>query len=262
MEDMYFIFDGIKSSDMGLYNVRVGHSGFVEVPFVGRADIREKFSSKKIIPSLHNVKREPITFTLQFMLMDNNLQPKEWTSEDRNRIGDWLIHDTYKSFQTSDDLGKYYYVIIEDAEKLYLVSGKGYLEVTCRTNSPYVWSPTYILPFDLSDNDTETSIIIDNKSNVEKYYYPKIEIESLADNTNVELKNLSNGGKVTKFEGLNNGEIISVDNENRFIKSDLFGSNPFEKFNKEWLELVQGDNEIKVTGKCKMWIKCHFPIIQ
>ncbi len=262
MESMYFIFDGIKSSDMNLYNVRVGHSGFVEVPFIGRANIRETTSHKKIIPRLHSVKREPISFTLQFMLMDDNLQPKEWTPEDRYKIGKWLIHDTYKEFQTSDDLGKYYYVIIEDAEKLYLASGKGYLEVTCRTNSPYAWSPIYILPFDLSDNDATTTIVLENKSNVEQYHYPKIEIESLASETTVELKNLSNGGETTKFEGLSKNEVISVDNENRIIKSDLFGTNPFEKFNKTWLELVQGNNEIEVTGKCKLWVKSRFAIAQ
>lgn len=262
MESMHFIFDGIKSSDMNLYNVRVGHSGFVEVPFIGRADINETTSHKKLVPYLHSVKREPISFTLQFMLMDDNLQPKEWTADDRYKIGKWLIHDTYKEFQTSDDLGKYYYVIIEDAEKLYLASGKGYLEVTCRTNSPYAWSKLHNYEFDLSDNDDTTIIILENKSNVEKFHYPKIEIESLASNTAVELKNLSNSNKITKFDGLNKNEVVSVDNENRFIKSDLFGTNPFEKFNKAWLELVQGNNEIEVTGKCKLWVKSRFSIAQ
>ena len=49
MESMHFIFDGIKSSDMNLYNVRVGHSGFVEVPFIGRADINETTSDRKSV---------------------------------------------------------------------------------------------------------------------------------------------------------------------------------------------------------------------
>lgn len=266
MESMYFIFDGVKSSDMDLYIMRIEHSGFVETPYWGETNVHEEKSRKRLTPYFYGIDREPIEFTVQFVLVDKHMQPKKWTPQERYKIANWLIHDTYKEFQTSDDLGKRYNAIVVSNTDLNLINTEGYIEVTFRTNSPFAWSPIYIDSFDLSNNTTTQIIQLENKSNVLKYYNPKIEIELVGDTTSFQLKNLSNNGMTMKFESLLPNEIISIDCENRIIKSNLFGSNPFSKFNidmkRYWMDLVYGVNRIEVQGAIKLYVKSQYPIAQ
>lgn len=266
MESLFFIFDGKKSSDMGLYSVRIGGDSFVRMPIVGSTSIDEEQTKKRLMPNFYGVTREPIQFTLQFALADKHIQPKDWSPQKIYEIAKWLIHDTYKEFQTADDLGKRYYAICVDDTDLYVTNSKGYIELTFRTNSPFAWSPIYIEEFDLSSNIGTSIIELENRSNVLKYYNPKIEIELIGDTTDIQIKNLSNGGQVMKFENLTKGEIISIDCENRIIKSNLFDSNPFAKFNvgmqRYWCDLVFGVNQIQVEGRCIIRIKSQFPIAQ
>ncbi len=250
---------------MDLYIMRFESSGFVETPYMGSLNIEEEFSSRRITPYFYSAQRTPIEFTVQFVLVDKYMRPKKWTPQEKNKIARWLIHDTYKEFRTSDDLGKIYYAIV-NPERLFLINSEGYAEVVFRTNSPYAWTPVYEDRFDLSNNASTEIIEIENKSNVLKYFNPLIEIELVNDETGVQLKNLSNGGKVMKFEGLNKNETISIDCQNKIIKSNLFDSNPFTKFNvgmtRYWMDLVYGVNRIEVAGQCRIRIKCQFPIAQ
>lgn len=253
---------------MGLVNVRVGSGGFVEVPYWGNTSVSEKKINNRLTPYFYSASREPIEFKVQFALVDEHNNPVEWTSEERNRIARWLVHDEYKEFQTADDLGKRYFVICTNAVNLNLINTRGYIELNFKTNSPYAWSPVYIDKFDLSNNGSTTIIELENKSNVVKEFNPLIEIELVNGETNVELKNLSNGGKTMKFEGLRPNEIVSIDTQNKIIKSNIQNSNPFSKFNtgaynkRYWLDLVYGINQVSVSGKCIIHTKMRFPIAQ
>ena len=262
MESMYFIFDGVKSSDMDLYIMQIDHSGFIETPYIGSTDIKEEKIHNKTTPYFYGVDRENLEFTVQFVLMDKYGNPKKWTPQDRNKIARWLIHDEYKEFISSDDLGKRYMVIATSDSNLNLINTQGYVEVTFRCNSPYAWSPVYINSFDLSNNTTSTIIELENMGNVIKRYRPKLEIQMMGD-TSVTLTNLSDGGREFKLFDLRTDEIISIDNENEIILSNYpVNINPLANFNRNWLELVFGVNQIKVIGRCKIWVKSCFPIAQ
>lgn len=256
MQSEYFIFDGIKSSDMEeMYSVRM-ESGLATSPFFGGQDVEEEWVGNRITPYDYGTQLNPIEFTIQISPLD-----KEWTPQLRNAIGRWLVHREYKSFQTCDDLGKYYYAKCIEAPNFQLASNRGYLELTFRTNSAFAFSPVYISDYNLSDNATTRIIEMDNYSNINQNYKPKIEIQ-MTGSTSVILKNLSNGGKVSAFTNLSPSEIVSIDNENEFIVSDNLLSNPFSKFNRNWLELAYGINRIEVTGKCIIRTKSQFPILQ
>lgn len=246
--------------------MRVGHSGFIETPYWGGTEIHEEKSKKRLTPYFYGVEREPIEFTVQFFLVDENMMPKKWTPQERYRIAKWLVHDTYKEFQTSDNLGVRHYVICTNPVNLNLIETEGYIELTFRSNNPFGFSPIYIGSWDLSNNLTTTIIELENKSNVLKYYNPLIEIELVNGATGFQLKNLSNNGKVMKFESLSPNEIVSIDCQNKIIKSNLFGSNPFSKFNVDmkryWMDLVYGANQIEVTGQVIVKTKMQYPIAQ
>ena len=115
---------------------------------------------------------------------------------------------------------------------------QGYITLTMECNSPYAYSPSYIYTWDYS-NCKSNIIEIENLSNVKKYYYPEIEIE-MVDDTNVEIKNLSNAGEVFKIGILKQGEIIYIDNNMQRIESNLSNTYRLGNFNKNWLRLVKG----------------------
>jgi len=265
MESQYFIFDGIQSQEMGLQIMRIDHSGFIEVPYISGANIHESTSRKRIKPYFYGVTREILEFTVQFVLVDRYGNPKEWTPQERYRIGKWLFHNEYKEFISSDDLGKRYYCIAISDTDLNLINSQGYIEVKFRCNSPYAFSPVYVNKYDLSSNNTTQTIILENMSNVVKFYNPLIQVELVNGATSFQLKNLSNGGKIMKFESLLPNEIISIDCQNRIIKSNIPESNPFAKFNigmkRYWMDLVYGQNLIQVEGTCIIKTKMEYPIV-
>lgn len=257
MQSEYFIFDGIKSKDMeNMYSIRTT-SGLVESPFFGGQDSEEEWIGSRITPYDYRTQLKPIEFTIQISPLE-----KEWTPQMRNAIGRWLIHREYKSFQTADDLGKYYYARCIDAPNFQLASNRGYLELTFRTNSAFAFSPIYVDEFNLSNNNTSKVIELENLSNINQNYRPIIEIQLVNSETDVTLKNLSNGGKETKFTKLIANETVSIDNQNEIIVSSRATSNPFSKFNGEWVELVYGTNRIEVFGKCIIRTKMQYPILQ
>ena len=261
MQSEYFLFDGVQSSEMGLYIVRF-ESGFIQSPYIGGKSIKKQSRKNDVQQYFFGVEKESIEFTIQVALLDNNMQPREWTPQERFKIGKWLFHDTCKEFQTADDLGKRYYGIFTNDINTFTLNNEGYVELTFETNSNCAWSPTYIDEFDLSDNPTSTIKELENRSNVLKIYKPKMEIQLVNGETNISIKNLSNSGKTISFTDLIANELISIDNKNKIILSDMFGSNPFSKKNKNWLELVYGINSLEITGRCIITFKSIFPIAQ
>lgn len=256
MQSEHFIFNGIHSADMEQYLVRT-KSGAIPSPYFGGQNIQESYLKGKLTPYHFNTTLNPIKFTIEISPLE-----KEWTPQRKNELGKWLLHDTYKSFQTADDLGKYYYAIVTGMPQFELYGNKGFIPITFRTNSAFAWSPIYIEHFDLSENIESQIITLNNLSNINKKYRPKFEFKLIGGETNVKFKNLSNNGQITEFSDLLTTETISIDFENEIIESSLLMSNPFSKFNKNWLELVYGVNQIEVNGKIKLWVKSQFPILQ
>lgn len=257
MKNTDFIFNGTKSIDMGLYIVSI-EGGLHSDKIYGGQSIIEERVGKRPNPYFNRTEKQPIEFEVTFSLLEG-----KWTPEKRFEIAKWLIHEDYKPFQTVDDLGKYYYAMVINPWDLeYNGEDKGYVRVTFRTDAFHAWSPVYYQEFDLRNNTDTTNIILENKSNVYKYYHPKIEFKLYDNSTGILIKNLSDGGREFKFEDLFEGETVSVDNEGRFIKSDLADVYRLSNFNRKWLRLVYGQNNIEVIGKCILKIKSQFPIVR
>lgn len=257
MKNTDFIFDSVNSSEMGLYIVSIDGGLHSDTVYGGQNIIEERVG-KKPNPYFLRTEKEPIEFEVTFSLLDG-----KWTPEKRFEIAKWLIHDDYKSFQTVDDLGKFYYaMVINPWELEYAGDDKGYVRVTFRTDAYHAWSPVYFQTFDLRNNLTTTNIILENKSNVDKYYYPKLEFTLDGDSTGISLINLNDGGREFKFENLFEGETVGADNEKKIIKSDLADVYRLNNFNKKWLRLAYGQNNIQVTGKCILKVKSQFPIVR
>lgn len=259
----FFIFDGINSIDKNLYNVRID-SGLINNPIYGGQEIVEEEIAGRENPLLVRTRKNPIEFEVTFTPIDRNGQSKIWTPEFRYEMAQWLIHDDYRPFQTYDDLGKYYYVMCTNPWDIETTgSNKGYIRVNFRSNAYHAWSPVHYNEFNLSNNTTLT-ITLENKGNIHKYYYPKIEIVNLDSNQEIILKNLSDNGREFRIKDLHLNEVVGFDNDKEIIVSSLEYDNIYRlsDFNKNWLRLVYGKNRIQITGKCILKVKSQFPVIR
>ena len=255
MESKHFVYDGVKSKEMGIYIVRIGGGG-ASSPFFGGQTPKEERLAKKLTPYVYGMDYTPIEFTLTLSPLD-----EEWTPKKREEIGKWLVTESYKPFQTDDDMGKVYYAMVTSAPDFTLFSQKGYIEVNFKTTSPYAWTLPRITEHSVPEGD---GVVLEwlNKSNISGLYYPEIEIELLGNNREIEVRNLSNGGKGFSIKDLHKHQTLAIDNENEFLKSSLEGDNLFKKFSGDWLGLVYGVNRIEVKGACKIWTRMQFPILQ
>lgn len=238
---------------MDLYNVRID-SGLYSTPYVSGQEIIETEVKNKDIPYFYKTRKKPLEFQLTFSTLD-----KKFTEQKRYQIARWLIQREYKEFQTTDYLGKIFNVIaISDVDFISGGTKEGYFQVTFRCDAPWAWSPTYVNNFDLKNNTDKIIIELENKSNAVKYYYPEIEFKMQGD-TDIELRNLSDGGKSFNFTNILDDEIIYVNNDMRQVISNT-GQYRLGNFNKGWLRLVHGINRIEVTGRCKIQTRMRFPL--
>jgi len=256
LESTDFIFNNIESKNMGVYIVNL-KSGMVESPFLPKSTISEKITKNNYKPYFQKITRAPLEFKITISPL-----AEKWTPTLKQNIGKWLSTDFYKEFQTYDDLNKYYYAICTDVSDLTTTDERGYIDLTFRTNSPYAYTERKSVITDLSTNTGTTNIIVDNKSNIGINYYPKIEMILEDTDTAFKIENLTNGSE-QEFFGLYGGETISVDNHRKIIATDVVGAYRLSSdyFNGSWLELSEGENTLRITGKGYLEIETQYPII-
>ena len=256
MEHTDFIFDGQDSKDMGLKIIRL-RGGMVESPYFSKTTTKKKQSISDYKPYFQGVSNETLSFKITVSPLD-----KKWTPVFKRKIGKWLSKKNYKEFQTYDDLSKYYYAICTDVGNLNTVDERGYIELTFETSSPYAYSPVHINNYNLLGNDTYTDIALENNSNIDDYFYPKIEFLLDPTETSFSIENLSDNNRLFEFTGLTGGETVSVDNDRKIIITDIAETYRLANFNKNWLRLLYGENVLRITGKVELQIKMQFPIVQ
>lgn len=255
MDNTTFIFDGKNSEEMGLHIVRID-SGFYSSPFISGQSIIEDEINSNHIPVFYKIKKEPFKFDITFSLLD-----EEFTNEKKFELARWLIQEEYKQFISTDNIDKIYYVIATNQSDFMSAGMKlGYFTINFRTNAPWAYTPVYINQYDLSNILVPTTINIENKSNVLKYYKPEIEIELTGVSTGVTLTNLSNQGKQLILSNLSESEVIYINNTNKQIISNL-SMYRLGNWNKQTLDLVYGVNNIEVNNPCIIITKCQYPIL-
>ncbi len=250
-----FTFDGIDSEDMyGLKLIKLNTDFFEQNFGVPRMTIKEKIKGRKK-PYFYGLEEDVLSFTVILA------KETSWTYKERQEIIKWLFQNTYKEFISLDTPNIIFKCIAVGNPKFYNNSlNQGYAEIQFECDAPHAWSPISIQKFDLSGNTTSTIIELSNKSNIEKYYYPEIEFQLQDDSTSVKLENLSDGGRVFEFTNLQTNETVYVNNATKHIISDTGLYRLSNLTNKQFLRLIYGVNQIKVTGKCTLQFRSQYPI--
>lgn len=242
--DLYFVYNGIFSNDMGIVSVNMD-GGMLEESFVPERKINEVSIKGRERPYFMGVEYEPLSISLTLAFQDG------FTDEQAERVARWLSQPYYRELYFSNNPQKRYYAMYDGSSSLIHNGAKqGYVTIEMRNIDCYRYSPVY--QSHIHDYSTNTDGIIysfNNEGSVN--IFPNLEIEKVEDG-DIRIVNLSNGGQEFILTGLVNGERLVIDMEEKEIETDLTGTIRYKNHNDVFLEMVEGINYLMVYGKCKL----------
>lgn len=234
--------------------VRVGDSGMLEQPFgIVRKTITEKIKNRSK-RYFYGTEDEVLSFSLQF------IKDGDWTYDQRVKISKWLIRDKYCTLTSPDYPLEFDVIAVGSPHFFNNGINQGYLEIDFESFVPYAFSPVSVQEFDLSDNTTTQTIILENKSNVYDIYKPEIQF-SMQGSTSVKLENLTRGGEVMEFTDIVNNEILYCNCDTETIFSNLSNTRLQNLTDKRFLKLAYGKNSIRITGQTIIETRQRFPMM-
>lgn len=125
--------------------------------------------------------------------------------------------------------------------------------MTAVFDSPYQYGRSTELKLE-EDKYNEHSFVLVNKSDLpDDYTYPFITLTSSINNGRLIIQNQKEGMKPFELTGLLAGETITIDNELKIIEGKGATLN---NFNKNWLKLIKGENNIAITFEGSITITC------
>lgn len=252
MESLYFFYDGIDSSDMGVIKVN-SDGGLFEETFVAPKIVNTQRIRGRDKSYLLSVDREPLTFPLEIWFEQG------LSSEKVDEIAYWIDQNNFKEMWFESNPERRVYAMIEGESSL-IHNGiqEGYVRLNFITNSPYVYTPTYTDDYDISTNTAfGTDVTFINKGyNICK---PILKIKKVG-NGDISIINTSNGGKDLKITGLIDTELLTINNYNGDIETDLIATYRYKNHNNVFLELTRGYNYLKIYGNCTLEIIYHYEL--
>jgi phage-related protein len=258
----YFQIDGIKSTDIGVngcYLVRVGNTE-INRQIIGNKSLNEEKIPHNDLSYLYNISKEPIEFDLQFSLLED-----EYTPDRLIELGKIFAGDKYVPFISVDYPQVQFFVICTSMNLITFGLKRGYFECRLRTSAPFAFAFTEVSTFDFSTITSPTTFILTNKSNVSDakgnyYYMPEtIYIDLKSTSTGVTITNLSDNARQFIFTGLSTSECLVIDNKMGRITSSTTLAR-LSCFNKNWLRLVYGVNQLTCSSKCVLQFHCQYPV--
>lgn len=240
----HFVFDQIKSEDMGIHLIKPS-GGLIEGSFWGEREIISESIQGNPTPYIYGQKIHPLRFTLHFSPME-----KEWTSELKNKVSRWLNNGKFNEFYSVDDIDKRYFITYTGFSSLNQTgTAHGYIAVDFLNLDGYVRSPVYTKNFDLSAIVQSQVIELNNYGDTT--IFPNMHIKKIG-RGDLFISNLSDQGRTFKLIDLNDQEVIHINNKHRSIETSVPDRYIYNHFNGNYLNLVYGINRLQVTGACQL----------
>lgn len=237
-----FSFDGKHSSQYSLRIAQVGNGDSTSIFGIQRSIKTEQ--SGTFTSSLSSIEYSNSSFEITLVKTDgDSIIPFE--RDEMFEIVEWLFQDDYKVFISDDNRDVMYYAIFKSGSKYENALKQGYLTLQMELNAPCGFSTIQINPLTVQD---EITVEIFNKSNLETWNYPDVEFHSYAGGL-LEIENLTTG-EVMAFDNLKAGCHVYCYNEDlkQFQCLNDPNYNVRHCFNKTWLRLVKGRNEIRIKA--------------
>ncbi|WP_152966733.1 phage tail domain-containing protein [Sporosarcina globispora] len=248
----HFHYAGIDSEVMGALNIQTD-SGLFEETTISNRNINETRIRGRAKSYLHSVEQDPLEFPINVYFEHG------YTDEEFEEAIQWLNQMSYQPFYVmgTEQIKIIYCMPTGEIKHLHNGNGEGYLSLTMRSNSPYLYSPVFdTVEYDLRDNTSAgVSISIYNGGHIETK--PFINLITTAEG-DISIVNQSNNNSEFKFTGLASNETITIDNESEEIETDIPHMYRMKDFNLNFLDLVKGHNDLIVYGKCKIQFKYEY----
>lgn len=231
-------FNGVNSTRYNLYLCNVG-KGLDRQLGTGRS-----FSMED--GNLISVDDDNPTFDIQLVKLNKHGDPSPITDTELFEIKRWLYSPKDFKPLMIDRQPTVYYGMFVGGQIWQNECNQGYLTLQFQLNSGHAYTTQQNSVYRV--NGTKT-INLRSKHNYELYNKIDIEIE-LASGNSFTIENLSSGQKMTLTNIPSDTKHIRIYNEDMEQIIDL--DNPTKLirgcFNKVFIHLVNGDNEIKITG--------------
>ncbi|MNO75007.1 Phage tail protein [compost metagenome] len=251
-ESLHFVYDGIRSDEMGLINVNMS-TGMQEQLFLPEQNLKEITVRGRDTPYFIETERKPFILSLNFAFTEY------FDNEQLNKVANWLSNQPYyKPLYFSDDLDKWYYTLYTgEAKLLHNCLKQGTVQIQMRSMSPYTYSPVYESDlYDFSRNSSSGSkLMIENKGNMT--CKPVLSIRKIGDGE-LSIVNLSNQGKTFRIVNLRANEELIIYSEQEEIVSNIPLTYHFDDAYGDFPCLVEGANYFKVYGDCQLKWKYQF----
>lgn len=105
---------------------------------------------------------------------------------------------------------------------------------------------------------SDTNIIkYRNRSSVEDYVYPEMNIKLDNNTSSIEIINKSDNNRIFRISNVRKGEEIYVNNDLGYMDTKS-GDNILDNFNLDYFRVVNGINDLTINGKCVITIKAKF----
>ena len=239
-DKLYFNFDKVWSNQFNLVNVVLDSSMFDDTLVASRSINETENRGKK--PMLNRVDESPLEFEMNLAFEG------AYTDEKLDNVVRWLFADYYRPlyFQGKEDR-VFMAMMIGDPRIVHNGLKQGYITVTVRCDSPYVYSPTITSP--LTTVTTNSTITIQNDGHFE--IYPEISILKNGNGV-ITIESLDDDGNIFEIRDLTNQEDIYLDCEKEIIQTDIIGVYRYDKLIGHFPRMLVGQNRFKVTGACSI----------
>ena len=217
----HFYFDGVKSTNYKICMVDFNSHEIVKYIGGSHNISIEKDTSYNGQHFYKETERTSDDIIIQLARTDR----KPWRVDNILEVTEWLFKENFCKFQPMDfDSQGYnivYYLKAIDIKKNFTPNMEGFLEITFKSYDGY----TYIVPSNSITLSSNSSKTVNNMSNVNKKYLPKIKVVGSG---NITISNITNGDILT-LNGLSNDEQIIIDGKKEIRKLCEFGVNLDER---------------------------------
>lgn len=238
-----FKFDGFYSDMLGLYIVSTDDVTNERIYGTSSSlDLNQEYK----IPIFNVKKRGNISFDIEITKLDAYHNPLKITRENHDDIMYWLEKEEPRVLEIGDMV--FYGCFTEYKE--WSVSQQGIIRLTFQIVQANAFTSVIVHNYTVA---TEKYITVNNLSNLERYTYSDIEINPLADSTTgvtiwnkttqetFTLSNLVKGQKIRIYGA--SQEIVNLSDTTK---------NVFKNYSGEFIQLRQGENELKITGNVEI----------
>ena len=249
----YFMYDGKLSAAYGLQIVDFDDSAVKETDVVSSTVSLQK--APGLLRFFHGGVGYDSAPTCEFSV----LSEMEIPTMIRGEILSWLAgRNQFKEMQfVGGDNDEFVYRCVFTSVKTIWINGRCYgFRLTAQFDSPFARGEATKITV---EPGTHTVTILNKSDIVDNYTYPTV----IFTGGSVDIVNdTDDPERHFIFSGLAADETVTVDNEVKYISSDMRGEKLSKFTSKNWLRLRQGINKLQITSAGNVTIICpHYAMI-